>query len=447
MKFEKEVIDLLEEVFSVGKYSGKLFIASPQNINYIEKRIHLLKKIIPVKNTVYYFHCRELLNYIKDIIDIFLRNPGYYLASTVESFITVKIFIRKEKISREEAASIKELLEFIRNHIKANEVYLEGLLEEIKILKKILKKAYLIKHDKVLIEIMRRLNNIKEEANEFKTDNKTNPAYEDILQKVYGISLREIEDYIITKAIEYEHTIRNTYIEDSTPELSINQIIAALKTLAEDVFKLSCREKLYVRKMPLLFAKYYGEAIYIPSEKIYEKSIPGFLWINIKAAKKLPKGELIMLLAHETYFGHHYYYTSLAKRKIPKLMKIPIYTKATPLAEGIAVYGEYIIGENLGYEAELKKRLLVKFIRALNDIAVNKYTKTPAILKRYEKIVEKYSTFSKIRPGYWLCYIAGFKYIKELEKYLESPKQLYDYIIDKGLISLSLLKGIEYACT
>jgi len=445
MKIEREIVSLFEEVFSTGKYARKLFVPTPQNVNYIEKRIRSLEKAISTQNTVYYFHCQELLNYIKDVVNIFLSNPGYYLVNTIESLITAKVFIRREKLTNEEIVSIRKLLNFIREYVKINEVYLEGLSEEIKILLKILRNAYKVKHDTALIEIMYRLNTIKEEIKEFISSSKKNLMYEDILEKIYGITLREIENYIIFKTIEYEKALNKTFSESREPPLSIKQTIQALKVLAEDTLESFPREKLHVKKMPLVLTQYYGKAVYIPSERIYRKTAYGLLWINPKAVKKLSRGELIMLLAHETYFGHHYHYTSLAKQKIPILMKIPTYAKATPLVEGIAVYGEYAIGENLGYEREVVKRIFIKLIRALNDIALNKDLSTPAIVERHKEIVEKYTAFSKTRPGYWLCHIAGLKYMKELERNADTLRQLYGYITKVGLVSLNLLKGVEYA--
>ena len=264
--------------------------------------------------------------------------------------------------------------------------------------------------------------------------------YEDFIKKFYGIECYNLEDKI-EREVE---ALKGTLIKSSSlghfKNLNLDGLIVEMKKKVSKEVRVPKHEKLYVNSMPEQLSRRYNVMTYFPNAEISKGYTSGILWVDFSSLPNHSVDTIKLMLAHETYLGHHLHYTTIASSKIPLVFKIPFFNKASPLIEGIGVCGEYLWAKWNATLSVFYERRLIDALRAKGDIMHHKYSTRHEDIRRDFPQWAFFEEMSSIFPGYWLCHLIGFKEILNFSSKFNSIKEAYINVLNKGFISLNLLK-------
>ncbi len=436
MKLESEILDLYDKLHSAGRYEGVFNVPSSDFVEEVLAKIGELRRKCSSRRGLYWEQILELLEYAEFILYYFRAMPGSLLATTLESYLVSKVFLERKKLDLNALVRAERMLDFIKRLLdRGDDVCIENLEAELNIILDLLEAM----KDSALRKLREKILYLKRECEEAKSRISFRLDYDYLVGELYGIDVRELEAYL-----DREIYVTKKLLEKISTQkvgkltLSVEEIVGDLRKKARELIGLPSDEKLYFRRMPEKLEKYYGLAVYLPSGRTARGSVSGVLMISNKLAS-LDSGDIILTLAHETYFGHHLHYASVANLKTSAIFKISTYGRATPLVEGVGVYGETVAGHVYGFTSTLLSRMYLKFLRARSDIARHKYGLDDRnIEEKFFPEWRNYKIFSKIYPGYWLCHVAGFK--KITSKNFKSLREFYRSILSLGLVSFRILE-------
>jgi hypothetical protein len=164
------------------------------------------------------------------------------------------------------------------------------------------------------------------------------------------------------------------------------------------------------------------------------------------------KGWLMMMAIHEAYYGHNIQWIRISAADLPRTFKIEG-GKEVPLVEGLAHRGEELLQHIYGDEAFplfVAWRRLQTALRVYIDVGLfHLGTMEP---KDAEMLYEQVMNFDEPTSkglveahlesrGYFVCYLAGYKMIKEMrEKTDMNEKEFSNRLFSAGLVSMNCIR-------
>ena len=412
MKMFMEILNLFKRMYCIDEYEKYTFIPKYENINMLLKEINMLNmKLDSLNDSLYLDIIRDILYHLVNLPRIWLLLPGFYINNFFTKTFTKGIVLKNTSILKMKIQDFRKYMHFLKKYIdRGNSLSFENLYIALYILRNVLKILYRCRRDlikNILIEVEREMNFIQvkmRDIDEYKD------IYSEILKNLYYIdNIQAVENNIDLLLHYIKVDIRQSSFNINSRNVSI--ILKNIKLFSSNLFSKKIYTNVYVKNVPIFLRDIYFYPNYTPTRFILNKAFDGIVWIN-PFIKNIDKEIYILLLAHETYFGHHLHLNIILRENIPILSKIYPYLPFSMIMEGYGVLGEHIFSKMLGedfYKKVFIKNYYIRLMRAKCDILYHKYRYSDKDLEKIFPLWVYFKNFSKLMPGYWLNHVLGYQ--------------------------------------
>lgn len=513
-ELDDQIFDLYSRLNGSYDHEKELYIPSEKNRRTILNEIEDLKLEVKrvgesLENDVWIQHLRDLLDGMEATILEDSRHPSKHLRSFGYSII--KTLEEEERKPEEKAevliSKLSESQLFFEQVGKLCSTATDSRTERAitvaknmqadftfftRIVESWLKDEKSEQTKKLYQQLIEKFNKLKEYALDFISDTSSTKTqrkkiigdipYGELLDKRYGVPLPWILTWYedeLNHAKEKVKELASKLDPTKTPIEVLRERIHYPYNSPEEMFK-AMEEFLKIAKEK---GKWYldfpeGESCRVIGLKEMEKDVYPMghsggpdpitggmthtVALNQYNLRAFTKGWLMMMAIHEAYYGHNIQWIKIAEANLPKTFKIDG-GKEVPLVEGLALRGEELLQHIYGDEAFplfVAWRRLQTALRVYIDIGLFhlKTMESKDAERLYQDVMNFDEQTSKglveahlESRGYFVCYLAGYKMIKELrEKTRMEEKEVSNKLFSAGFVSMKcieILFGIKGAST